>query len=199
MQADRYSRMVAWLKVTLPLLALAILSTLFLISRAVDPPVTIPFADAEVQERLNNQQITGPYFSGISANGDQIDFVAETVKNAPNAIGTNIAENVDVQVQFVSGISAELTAKEAVINIADDRTRLTGDVVIVTSQGYVLESELMLVRMSSPEMDSPGPVTGSTPVGTIDAGTMRFFVPDETGDSQLVFTNGVKLIYQPKG
>jgi lipopolysaccharide export system protein LptC len=198
MHTDRYSRMVAWLKVSLPLLALAILSTLFLISRAADPPVTIPFADSEVQDRLTNQQATGPYFSGISANGDQIDFVADTVRAMPDSIGTNIAENVDVNVDFVSGVKANLTAKEAVINIAEDRTRLTGDVVIVTSQGYVLESDLMLVRMSSPDMNSPGPVTGTTPVGTIDAGTMHFFVPDDTGDSQLVFTNGVKLLYQPK-
>ena len=198
MHADSYSRMVAWLKVSLPLLALAILSTLFLISRAVDQPVAIPFADTEVQDRLNNQQVTGPYFSSISASGDQIDFVAETVKAAPNSIGSNIAENIDVQVNFVSGLRANLTANEALINIADDRTRLTGEVVIVTSQGYVLESELMFVRMSSPEMDSPGPVAGTSPVGTIEAGTMHFFTPDETGNSQLVFTNGVKLIYQPR-
>lgn len=198
MHADRYSRMVAWLKISLPLLALAILSTLFLISRAVDPPVTIPFADSEVQERLSNQQVTGPYFSGISANGDQIDFVAETVKGVPDEIGTNFAENVDVTVNFVSGLTANLTANEAVINIAEDRTRLTGDVVVVTSQGYVLESELMMVRMTSPEIDSPGPVKGTMPTGTIDAGTMHFFVADDAGNSQLVFTNGVKLIYQSK-
>jgi len=197
MQRDRYSRMVAWLKVSLPLLALGILSTLFLISRAVDPPATIPFADAEVQDRLANQQVTGSYFSGISAQGDQIDFIAETIKNAPGSIGSNLAANVDVNIEFASGMEAHLTANEALINIAEDRSRLTGNVVIVTSQGYVLESELMLVRMSSPEMNSPGPVTGTTPVGRIDAGTMHFFVPEETGNSQLVFTNGVKLLYQP--
>ncbi len=48
MKVDRYSRMVALLKVSLPLIALGILSTLFLVSRAVDPPMTIPFADSEV-------------------------------------------------------------------------------------------------------------------------------------------------------
>ena len=97
MQVDRYSRMVALLKVSLPLIALGILSTLFLVSRAVDPPSTIPFADSEVQERLTNQQVTGPLYTGMSANGDQIEFIAETVVNSPDEVGTNISQNVDVR------------------------------------------------------------------------------------------------------
>ncbi len=198
MYADRYSRMVAWLKVSLPLLALGILSTLFLISRVVDPPATIPFADAEVQERLNNQQATNSYFSGISAGGDEIEIIADKVQGAQTETGTNLVENVDVKVDYVSGLQATLSADQALVNIAEDRTRLTGNVKIVTSQGYVLLSDLMLVRMSSPEMESPGPVQGDTPVGTIDAGAMHFFVPEGHEKSQLVFTNGVKLLYQPK-
>ena len=46
---DRYSRMVAIFKVLLPLAALAILSTLFLLSRTIDPTTTIPFADQDFE------------------------------------------------------------------------------------------------------------------------------------------------------
>ena len=43
---DRYSRMIAFLKVLLPLMALALLSTLFLLSQNTEPMASIPFAEA---------------------------------------------------------------------------------------------------------------------------------------------------------
>lgn len=198
MKVDRYSRMVALLKVSLPLIALGILSTLFLVSRAVDPPSTIPFADSEVQERLTNQQVTGPLYTGMSANGDQIEFIAETVVNSPDDVGTNISQNVDVTVDYASGLRATLEANTAETNMSEDRSRLIGDVKIVTSHGYELESELLLVRMTTPDIFSPGPVTGHTPVGPVDAGTMHYFVTEGSEGAQLVFTKGVKLIYLPQ-
>ena len=198
MKVDRYSRMVALLKVSLPLIALGILSTLFLVSRAVDPPSTIPFADSEVQERLTNQQVTGPLYTGMSANGDQIEFIAETVVNSPDDVGTNISQNVDVTVDYASGLRATLEANTAETNMSEDRSRLIGDVKIVTSHGYELESELLLVRMTTPDIFSPGPVTGHTPVGPVDAGTMHYFVTEGSEGAHLVFTKGVKLIYLPQ-
>lgn len=77
MKGDRHSRVVSWLKVLFPLIALALLSTLFLLSRAIEPQAVIPFADKEVQERLRDQQITGPFYSGTTADGDLISFSAE--------------------------------------------------------------------------------------------------------------------------
>jgi len=191
---DRYSRVVAWLKVSLPLFALAILSSLFLVSRAIDPPATVPFADDEVQERISSQQVTGPYFSSVSANGDHIEMIAQTVKTGQE-IGTHIANDVEVTVDFVGGLQAVLVANEADVNMAKDLSDLTGDVVVTTSQGHILMSDRMLVRISAAQITSPGPVEGLTPWGTINAGAMQFFAPEEDQNGQLFFTNGVKLVY----
>ena len=198
MKVDRYSRMVALLKVTLPLLALGILSTLFLISRSFDPTGSIPFADTEVQERLSNQQVTGPYFSGTTAEGDQIAFVAEKLTTTDGRTGTNYASDVDVQLDFAGGGRAMVTARDAEVNIAADRAELTGDVVVVTSNGYTLESDLLKLRLSQIEVISPDAVFGTTPFGTIEAGSMHLLTPDGQTGSQLLFTGGVKLLYQPQ-
>lgn len=198
MQPDRYSRLVAWLKVLLPLLALGILSTLFLISRAVDPPAAIPFADTEVQNRLINKQVTGPYFTGMSASGDEITFIAETVTTPDGQIGANYAQNVNVQIDKTDGGHVTVTALEAIVNIAKDNTDLTGDVRVTTSQGYVLRSEQLQLWMSRMEIISPTDVTATTPVGRIQAGAMRFFTPEGSTGSQLLFTGGVKLLYDMK-
>lgn len=197
MHTDRYSRMVAWLKVTLPLVALGMLSTLFLISRAVDPPSTIPFADSEVQERLTNQQVTGPYYTSMSANGDQIAVIAETMTGPTGVGGTNKGKNVDIEMKMASGSNITAYGNDALIDIANDRSTLNGDVKITTSTGYVLYSDELLLRMSVTDVTSPRAVRATTPLGDLEAGAMRFFVPEGQEDGQWVFTKGVKLLHNP--
>ena len=45
-----HSRVVGWLKILLPLAALALLSTLFLFSRGSDPTANLPFSETELNE-----------------------------------------------------------------------------------------------------------------------------------------------------
>ena len=77
---DRYSRTVAYLKVLLPLTALALLSTLFLISRGIDTEAVIPFAQKDIEERMRGQQLTAPFFSGTTSGGDEIMVTASTAR-----------------------------------------------------------------------------------------------------------------------
>ena len=48
-RVDRHTRLVGWLKVALPLTALAILSTLFLVARRIDPEAALPYAEVDVR------------------------------------------------------------------------------------------------------------------------------------------------------
>ena len=57
---DGWSRLVAALKVLLPLAALAILSTLFLVSNRINPEDALPYADVDVEARLREPRITAP-------------------------------------------------------------------------------------------------------------------------------------------
>jgi lipopolysaccharide export system protein LptC len=45
---------------------------------------------------------------------------------------------------------------------------------------------------------SPGPVQSEGPIGTLAAGQMILSTPQSDGPAQLIFTNGVKLVYVPK-
>lgn len=198
MQADRYSRLVVWLKVLFPLMALALLSTLFLLSRAVDPEALIPFADKEIQDRLRDQQVTGPVYQSITADGDEISFSAEKLTTPPGEVGANQAEQVEVVMDLASGSSVFLNAETGHFNIAQDIANLQGDVVITTSTGYRIVSDQLITQISSLEVNSPGPVKADGPPGKLDAGTMTLSAGKQGKPAQLVFTNGVKLIYSPK-
>lgn len=190
--------MVFWLKVLFPLTSLGILSTLFLLSRAVDPETAIPFADKEIQDRLRSQQVTGPFFSGATANGDQISFSAEVLTNPQGQTGANHAEDVKVAMDLTSGARITMDADEARLNLSDNFAELTGDVTIITSTGYRIESEMLRATLTEVEISSPGPVHATGPGGTIDAGEMRIMAQGGEKPTQLVFKNGVKLIYDPK-
>ena len=198
MEADRYTRMVFWLKVLFPLTSLGILSTLFLLSRAVDPETAIPFANKEIQDRLRDQQVTGQFFSGATAGGDQIAFSAETLTTPQGETGANRAEDVKVALDLASGARITVDADEGKLNLSDNFAELTGEVTILTSTGYRIESDMLRATLTEVEITSPGPVRATGPVGTLDAGTMHIFARDGEQPSQLVFKDGVKLVYDPK-
>ncbi len=197
MRVDRYSRMVAWLKVVLPLAALALLSTLFLLSRDSNPETAIPFADKEIQDRLRDQQVTGPFFSGTTPDGDQISFSAVKLTTPGGQTGANEAEKVLLRAELSSGMRVLITADRAQIDIASDLAALRGGVEMTTSTGYVLSTPTLTSQMTSLEIIAPEPVTGTSPIGTLDAGSMTLTLPQQGANAQLLFKNGVKLVYSP--
>lgn len=198
MASDSYSRMVAWLKVIFPLAALAILSTLFLLSRSVDPEAQIPFADKEIKDRLRDQQVTGPFFSGTTADGDQISFAAEKLITPEGQTGANEALNVQIQMDLASGAQVSLTADSASFDMSQDLADLRGNVQVTTSTGYQLRSDHFHSEMTGVNLISPGPVEGDGPGGRLSAGALRLEAPESGESAQLLFTNGVKLVYTPQ-
>jgi lipopolysaccharide export system protein LptC len=194
---DHYSRMIALLKVLLPLMALALLSTLFLLSRNIDPMASIPFAEAEVKERIRDQQITGPFFSSSTEQGDQISFSAGKVSVA-DGNGLVTADDISAQVDLSSGARLVFFADLGEIDIANNTSELSGKVLITTSNGYKIKSDQLVSTMTSLSVDSPNKIIAEGPLGTFTAGSMRLTTHEKTKSAQMVFTNTIKLLYDPK-
>ncbi|GHF65685.1 hypothetical protein [Seohaeicola zhoushanensis] len=194
---DLYSRMVAFFKVLLPLLALAILATLFLISRGVNFDAKIPFAENEVADRLRTQQITAPFFSGTTPNGDEVTVRARIAR--PGTTGAPAeAEEVQAKMTRSSGEVVTLDSNAARVDIEEDMATFTGEVKIETSTGFTLNTEVLNTSLHGVSGSAPGPVSGVGPFGTLNAGQMEFGPKNEGEPVQLLFKQGVKLVYQPK-
>ncbi len=194
---DRYSRMVALLKVLLPLAALAILSTLFLVARAMETETAIPFAEKEIQDRLRDQQITGPFFSGSTPDGGQISLSADKLITVEDRVGINRAEGVITRLQTRQGATFQLLADVVELDMAGGRADMTGDVSLVTSTGYRVNTPEVTALISALDVTAPQQVEVSGPLGVFTAGNMRIFSPKEADGTQMVFSNGVKLVYTP--
>ena len=195
---DGYSRLIAWLKVVLPLMALGLLSTLFLLSRETAPDATIPFAQTEIEERLRDQQVTGSFFSGTTEDGDQIVMTAERLRTADGQLGENEALNLTAQIDTTSATRINIRADLGRLSVQAGETVLEGNVRMRTSTGFTLNSALLTASLDHLDVKSPGPVDATSPFGTLEAGGMELNEPEGTESPHLFFTNGVKLVYEPK-
>ena len=75
-RVDRHTRLVGWLKVILPLTALAILSTLFLVARRVDPEAALPYAEVDVEDLAREPRMTAPTYAGTTEDGAALTLSA---------------------------------------------------------------------------------------------------------------------------
>ena len=191
------SRVINWLKILLPLTALALLSTLFLLSRTIDPTRPIPADRADLESRTGSQQITEPTFAGATEDGHLVSFVATSARVDPDQPERVIADSMAAQIDLSEGGRINITSLLGTVNDISGIAVLEGDVVLISSTGYRIETEELTTSMREIAAESDGPITGTGPPGQLDAGKMTMTSDPETGDVHLFFTNGVKLIYDP--
>lgn len=193
-----HSTVVAWLKVALPLLALAILSTLFLVSRTIDPSDAIPFAEVDIQDRVREPRLTNPTWAGVTDDGAALTIAASEARpEQKDGTGASAAAIV-ADLQAPDGSDAQLVAARGVLDTANNALLVDGGVKITTSSGYVLETEAMTAALDRTSLVSETPVAGRSPVGRVTAGAMELRqASDGSGSYVLLLKNGVKLLYQP--
>lgn len=193
-----YSRVIAWMKIILPLAALGILSTLFLISRTIDPSESIPIAQIDLEQRAQELGATNPSFAGMTSGGDQITFQAVRARPDPDDPEHLMATDVTAQLGLVSGAVIDITSDNADMHQSDLTATLDGNVHVATTSGFVVTTQTLETRLDELYAETPGQVDGNGPPGTLTAGKMVLRNNPETGQAELVFTQGVKLVYTPR-
>jgi lipopolysaccharide export system protein LptC len=194
---DRYSRIVAILKVVFPLSALALLSVLFLLSNSTDFTVRLPFAEDEIAKMTREQRVTAPDHAAVTENGDRIKITATQASPGDNSTPANAA-SIHAQLDIAKGGFIRVTANKGQLKSTSKMARFIGNVHVVSSQGYDLQTNLIDTAIDRIHADAPGNVHGLSPMGTLVAGSMTIRSKNDDGSVHMVFTNGVKLVYQPK-
>ncbi len=194
---DGYSRLIVFLKVILPLIALGLLSSLFLLSRSTDPTAILPFEEAGVTERLRDSLVTAPHYEGMTDRGDQLTVTASTAKPGKEGEFAK-ARDVNAVIEMTGGNNVTLESLTGSFDPSGDFARFTGNVQIETTTGYRLITDALDSRIRRLELRSDGPVAGDGPFGTLDAGRMELTTDPDTKIAYLRFIDGVKLIYDPK-
>lgn len=193
-----HSRVIAWLKVILPLAALGIVAALFLTLRQIDPEEALTGAGIDVRGIARDVRIRNPDFSAMTADGTAIRLVAESARPDPARPGLVEAEAVVATLDPADGNRMTVSGDRAIISNAEDALTLSGNATIATASGYRLEGEAFVFGLSRTDLRSDGPVRAQTPFGEITADAMQLTQDaGGAGGHLLVFNGDVKLVYRP--
>lgn len=196
-QADRHTRVVGWLKVALPLMALAILSTLFLVARRVDPEAALPYAEVDVEDLAREPRMTAPTYAGTTEDGASVTLSADEARPAADGAPAKAAA-LRLDLATPDGGRTELVAAQAQMDDTAQQLVLSGGVTVTTSTGYRLETAEVAAKLDRTGLESRSPVMATGPAGKISADGMVLRQDNRTpGSYVLVFKGGVRLIYQP--
>jgi len=191
-----HSRLVAWLKVILPLAALALLSTLFLVSRGIAPEDALPYSEVDVEELAREPRLTAPRYAGVTLDGAALSVTAEVARPDTAEAGGASATALTARLETPDGVTTDIAASDGRIDTAAGLLTLTGDVRIAASSGYAITTGEMTAALDRTLLSAPGTVAATAPMGRIDAGAMQ--LTSQGDDYVLVFKGGVKLVYEPR-
>ena len=196
-RVDRHTRVVGWLKVVLPLTALAILSTLFLVARRIDPEAALPYAEVDVEVLAREPRMTAPTYAGTTEDGSALTLSADEARPASEGSPAQAA-GLRLDLATPDGGRTELLAADARMDDTAREVVLSGGVALTTSTGYRLETAEIAAKLDRTGLESRAPVRATGPAGEITADGMSLSQDNRTpGDYVLVFKGSVRLVYQP--
>ncbi|TNC74251.1 LPS export ABC transporter periplasmic protein LptC [Rubellimicrobium roseum] len=188
----RRTRVIAWAKVLLPLAALALLSTLFLLAREPGQPGEIPFA--RIEEIARDARIDQPRLAGVAPDGTTVVLSADRLIPLQGRADVYALDAPRLETGGARDV-ATLTAGTGEVNGPAQRLRLSGGVHVEDATGITVETAEATADLATGTAET-GPVTATAPFGTIEAGRMALTRGNGNG-ARLVFNEGVRLLYLP--
>lgn len=195
---NSYSRLVALAKIVLPLAALGLLSTLFLLSRGVDTTGSLPYTRVDIEQRAREQGVSRPTYAGVTDDGTAISVSAAKARPTPGDPDRIEAEALSTRMDFADGSHAEIVAPRGAIDPGADRAEMGGGVAITTSDGYRVETLALIAALGRTEIVAETALTATGPFGQLEAGRMRVTADPDGPGYLVVFKGGVKLLYDPQ-
>ncbi|MCK0151746.1 LPS export ABC transporter periplasmic protein LptC [Marivita sp. S6314] len=191
-----YSRLIAWLKILLPLGALALLSTIFLYSRSPDPISVIPVL-TNGADPSQGEQVGKPFFAGTTDGGHAVTLSARQARAREDDPSRMVVFDLQAVLDTDEGSRITIDAEQGEMS-GSDALQLRDGVVLESSSGYIVRTEGLNAAIDRVDIESTAPVAAEGPGLTLTAGRLRVEDMGPESDLQLLFTEGVNLIYIPQ-
>lgn len=192
-----YSQWVGWAKILLPLSGLALLSMLFLFARGPNDGTDISVA--RVVELAREQQVSAPQFSGVTDTGAVVVISARSARPVSDRPDTAAVDDLRMQMNNPRGSTLDVTGVIGEIDGRARTARFSGLVRLQTSTGYTMETSGLTVTLDTGTAVSDGLLEIRAPMGNLTAGQVTFRYDSTNSRNQMLFTDGVRLIYTPQG
>ncbi|MEX5728040.1 lipopolysaccharide export system protein LptC [Rhodovulum iodosum] len=196
---NAYSRFIRLAKIVLPLAALGLLSTLFLLSTRPEGDGGLPYADIDLDEMAREGRISAPNYAGVTSDGTAIALKAETARLDPDSPDKGAAQAIVARLDLPDGSHTDIVAAEGAIDTGAERAVLGGGVTLTNSTGYRVTADRLTAALDHTNVVADTPVEATGPLGRLNAGAMELTEStDPPGRYVAVFKNGVKLVYDPQ-
>ncbi|MCK0097518.1 hypothetical protein MWU60_18220 [Yoonia sp. F2084L] len=196
MADNLHSQIVGWAKIILPLCALALLSTLFLFARSTTEPSEIVLEEVEAIAR--EQRVSAPEFSGVTDEGAIIVISAKTARPDTAQPDTVSIDDMRMRMDNANGSHVEITATTGEVDGRARVARFLGLARLETSDGYEMETNGLIAALDTGVVTSDGLLEVRAPFGQLTAGKVTFLVASEGTAQEMLFTDGVRLLYIPQ-
>ncbi len=193
---DRYSRLVFRLKVALPLVALGILSTLFFVSESLDPDAAIPYAEIDVARIIEEQGISNASLGGVTSDGVAISLAARKIRTDPSQTML-LGEALTAVLNLPDGSRIDIVSPSGTVDSNTQEVTLDGGVRLESTNGYVVTTDRLVTSLRDASAESRGKIVATGPAGEISAGSMMLVRLESADGHQLVFQDGVRMVYHP--
>lgn len=193
-----HSRIVAILKVGLPLIAVAMLAGLFLNGEDRGTGGELVFSPADLALLGEGMRVAGPVFSGVTEGLDRFRFTAVAV--TPDAAPPTRAgiETLAGRIDFASGQQVDIEAATGDVDLETRVMRLGGGVRVTSAEGYVFTADTADLDFRAGGLAARGSVEGTGPMGRIDAGRLSVSPPrGEAKARTFLFQDNVRVVYDP--
>ena len=194
---DNYSRLIKITKITLPGIALIILSVLFLLP---DKRTTIQAFDNIDKSLLKIVQKAGidkPSFRGTLASGSNLELYANEI--VPKDKKNNIIEinEITARLELDPNVGATAYAPKGVINIEQQTAEMVGKVNVKGFNDITVEASDLKVFYDKAIAKTHKPILMLGNFGMIRAGAAEFSDQSQKSDIGyvLLFSDGVKMLY----
>ncbi|MXU64682.1 hypothetical protein [Oceanomicrobium pacificus] len=197
-----YSRFVRATKIGLPLLAILILSTLFLVSTRDDfDGIGLSFTEADLEAMQQGLSVTSPVLTGQNARGDLFRFTADTVVPDSLMVQRAVASNLRGRIDFANGQGLDLRTDSAELDLGTQKAQFEGAVRLTTDEGYDLATDRIDADLEAGVITGPDPVTAVAPMGRISSDAFSIRSGEgadfEAEKNVIRFENNVKLVFTP--
>ena len=191
-----YSQIVTLAKITLPIGAIGLLSTLFLFARTPPEPSQIDLT--AVAEIAREQRLSAPRFSSVTDDGAVLTISARAARPSVTDPSVVTTDDMRLRMENPDGTSIEVTTTNGELNGSAKIARFLGLARVETSTGYAMETNGITAALDTGVIASDGHLEIHAPFGTLTAGKVTFQMARDGAGQQMLFTNGVKLIYTPQ-
>jgi lipopolysaccharide export system protein LptC len=192
----RYSRIVRWMKVALPVGAVLLIGMIFLVGRE-RAAVFDAGSVAQIAAVSTGMRLDKPRFSGVTEDGDPFIVTADWAL-PDGAMPDRIQLEKPIGKLQMKDQSVSVTAATGALLRKSERLHLSGDVQLETSDGYRVRTPSVDIDMAAKTAEAPERVHAEGPRGGIDADRVRVVRGEGEDNVTVRFEGNVRVTWRPQ-